>query len=493
MVDRPPRHEIELKLSVPPDRVAAVRDAVLGRSGAHRVHLQASYLDTPAFDLAANGIGWRLRREGRQWVQTVKATLPDGGDGIRRLEHNVVFHARNHPVAAAELHIDHPAGVRLAEVLSTLDQAPTERFRTDVWREARTVRVAGGRVELAFDQGEIVAAERRVPICELEIELVSGTPHVVIDTARQWVNRHSLWLDAGTKAQRGVLLARGLPEVPTAKAPLAQLNPTMSVDAALREMTRACLVQIMGNTSAVARGVGGDEHVHQARVGIRKLRSVLREFGELSTAVDPRWSDQLAAVFAGLGVDRDRQVVFADWMSALDEAGAPAIIPPAAGPGDSATLLRDPSFTLLLLDLLDYVHGEPTAADPARELVDVVARRLDELRSASLRRPKRFVGLHIEAQHEIRKELKRLRYVAELTESLFKPKRVRHYVRALEPAQEALGALNDLVVATELFRAMTPTTSPAWFAVGWLSSLRNGTIEACVAPLRAAAAVEPYW
>ena len=63
------------------------------------------------------------------------------------------------------------------------------------------------------------------------------------------------------------------------RQPQAELQRSMSVDAAIREMTHVCLVQILGNSSAVAAGLGGHEHVHQARVGIRKLRTVLAELG----------------------------------------------------------------------------------------------------------------------------------------------------------------------------------------------------------------------
>ena len=183
MAERPP-HEIELKLRVPAHRVAAVEAAVRGRAQAPRVHLQASYVDTPGFDLAANGIGWRIRREGRQWVQTVKADVAAGGDGMRRFEDNVAIPARERDVVDATRHSEHPAGVRLLEVLEGLDDTPTERFRTDIWRVARVVRVPGGRVELALDRGEIVAGDHRVAVSELEVELVSGAPLAVIETAR---------------------------------------------------------------------------------------------------------------------------------------------------------------------------------------------------------------------------------------------------------------------------------------------------------------------
>jgi CHAD domain-containing protein len=123
----------------------------------------------------------------------------------------------------------------------------------------------------------------------------------------------------------------------------------------------------------------------------------------------------------------------------------------------------------------------------------VVKERLERLRAHSLGKPKRFARLPVEAQHDVRKDLKRLRYMAELTASLFSAKKVARYVKALAPAQDTLGALNDLVVAGDFFRAMAVTDAPAWFAVGWLASRHDDTVRACVAPLRAAADAAPYW
>ena len=80
-----------------------------------RVHLQAAYIDTPSFDLAAGGLGWRVRREGRRWVQTLKADLPDGGDGLRREEHNVPVRSVRRPEPDAALHAGTAAGERLAD------------------------------------------------------------------------------------------------------------------------------------------------------------------------------------------------------------------------------------------------------------------------------------------------------------------------------------------------------------------------------------------
>ena len=76
--------EIELKFLIPPAQLTKIVQKLNVKS-AKKTQMAAHYFDTQNNALAKRGIGLRIRREGDNWVQTLKA----GGDGIAaRLEHN---------------------------------------------------------------------------------------------------------------------------------------------------------------------------------------------------------------------------------------------------------------------------------------------------------------------------------------------------------------------------------------------------------------------
>ncbi|WP_431259590.1 CYTH domain-containing protein [Roseateles chitinivorans] len=155
-------NEIELRFQIPASQWPVVRRWVegTGKSVATQERLQASYFDTAGRDLAQAGFALRLRREGEVWVQTLKGAAPDG---MTRLEHNVPLGA-DLPTLDVARHAGHPAGQALQALLATLPEGALQAlFRTDITRLTRALRTPHGTVELALDQGALLAG--RVTRC----------------------------------------------------------------------------------------------------------------------------------------------------------------------------------------------------------------------------------------------------------------------------------------------------------------------------------------
>lgn len=490
--------EVELKFQVPSGAAAAVRRAVATKT-ARRVPLQARYFDTPDRRLAAAGFALRLRREDGRWVQTLKAR---GDAMMQRPEHNAAIDGEGEPVLDVSRHDGTPAGdaLRAAGVdLSALGPL----FSTDVLRLQRRVRSGSTAVELAFDEGAIVAGADRAPVCELEFELVSGTPQALVALAARWAERHGLWLDVRTKAERGDLLSRGVAASPPAHARPPLLSTHDSPADALRAMVRACLDQVLPNASAVAAGGFEPEHVHQLRVGLRRLRTALRVFGDASPGVDPQWEPGLAAAFGRLGAARDLDALSATLLPALRAAGAPLVdLGGLASAEDPGVVVREPGWVGLMLALIAFVQppeGDllatpwalPASGDGA--LRRWVRRKLQRAHRQAIVGGDTFATLPEVAQHRIRKRVKRLRYSVEFVSSLYAPKAVQRYLKRLRPAQEVLGDYNDMLIAEAAFRARVADDARAWFAIGWLSAQRQPQLRRCERELVRLAGAETFW
>lgn len=508
--------EVELKFQVPASARQIVDAAVAGRSRGRRLHLQAAYFDTPGAALAAAGLALRLRKEGRVWVQTLKGTLP-GGDGMIRAEHNVprpdAGSAR--PAIEPALHTESAVGALLLQTLQAAEGALTPVMGTDIWRRARTARVAGGVVELAFDVGVIEAGAsappRRLAVCELEIELKQGHPQAVVNTAQRWVARHGLWLDTRSKAELGHLLARDDAMAAPRHADRVRLSRDMAPAAALDEVLRSCLVQISVNASQIASGRHAPEHVHQLRVGLRRLRAGLRFFdgrglgGAIEAAARDALLQDAVALFRELGQARDRAAVGVPLAQALARAwaaagqpGEPPGLPSVGDEVDPTGLVRQGVTQRLLLNLIARVHrgaGEPQERTPDTEprLLQAVARRLDRWHCQVRSDAQTFDALDDEGCHRLRKRVKRLRYAVEFTAHLYDARAVRPYLKALRALQERLGAFNDVVVGAEWYASGVSTDARALFALGWLVAQKEATRQACRPELEAWVAAARYW
>lgn len=207
------------------------------------------------------------------------------------------------------------------------------------------------------------------------------------------------------------------------------------IDAVLRAVVSACLGQYRRNEAQLLAALDG-ETLHQARASLRRLRSALRLFQPL-TGPQLALEAGLRDLSGALGAARDLDVLLArtspgplhDKLSAArDEAFAHAL-----------AALHAASTRAMLLDLSEWiVLHPPLPADDAR---DHAARQLDCYRRKVKKAGQALVDGDDAARH-------RLRHAVELFGSLFPASgRRARFMAALLPLQDALGALNDLVVA----------------------------------------------
>ena len=510
--------EFELKFQVDADQRAAV-EAAVARGRSHRTRLRARYFDTADGALAARHIVLRMRKEGSHWVQTVKA--PAGGP-LQRHEHNVelpTMRGAEAPRPELARHDGSPVGKLVARALKKAGHDPAlvewvPLYDTDVWRTTREMRSGDALVELAFDIGSVRTVSASHPIRELEIELKHGSPQSLVELARRWCVRYGLWLDTVAKSTRGERLAQGVVHGPAVKAELPKVDAGQSGAEIFRAVLDSCLRQVLMNASEVAAGGSDAEHVHQLRIGIRRLRTALREMAELAPRIDPAWEPELVEVFQALGRQRDREHLALMLQPQIETAGGPEfqVAGDATPDADPGSVVRSARFQAVLMDLIvaslppaaamvdadEGADAKPVAdksdksdkpADPRR----LLRGRLRKLHGQLLRDGKRFEALNPVEQHRVRKRLKRLRYLGEFVAPLFGRREALRFLEQLEPAQDALGAHNDAATAMAACRESAGQHGAAWFAVGWLVARHPHSAAACHAALARIASLKPFW
>ena len=259
---------------------------------------------------------------------------------------------------------------------------------------------------------------------------------------------------------------------PATKARAPQLVPGIGGAALMRACLQSALEQVLANVSDIAEGITAAETIHQARVGLRRLRSVLRDLAALSPAIAPDWDSVLAATFAHLGELRDDEVVAQAVRPLLQAAAAPRLSWQPRGRADPVATVRDKIFQRTLLAILALAHADDASFAPLSPPATRawLTQRLGLLHEQVTRDGRRFQRLPLERQHRVRKRLKRLRYLMELTADLWPQPSVQTYLKRLAAAQDALGHHNDVAVAAAAFRADAAEHPAAWFAAGYLQA-----------------------
>ena len=492
--------EIELKFGLT-EAAATTVGTTLAARGAETLALESHYFDTADRRLACAGVALRLRRTGGAWEQTVKA---EGATPVERLEETVTFAppaGSRTPAPDLALHGGSAAAPLLERTLGDAAQAPLEPvFMTAVRRAALRIETNGAELEVALDRGVVRAGERSLPLCELEVELKGGEVRALIAVGRASVDAHAVWLSTISKATRGAWLAdAGAAHAAKSRPP--KLAAGASGSALFRAMLGSCLEQVLANASVIADGGADAEAIHQLRVGLRRLRTLQRELGVWRGGLGDEWEAPAAALFRTLGMQRDRETVAAALQQQLLAAGSPApeLLGGDAHDVDAVAAVRAPAFQHALLNLLEFALDPGPEPSPTADAADggadrFIAGRLDKLHKRARRDAARFDKLDEPARHEVRKRVKRLRYLAELVAPLYKQGRVKRYLRTLGPAQDALGRFMDLVVATSLAREVVAGGDPrGWFNVGWLRAQLPDAVDRCGKCLRVVVGAEPFW
>jgi len=460
-----PVTEIELKLRLDPAdvgrfrRCPLLRDHKIARAGAS--HLISTYFDTPSLALRGKKVALRLRQAGRSIEQTLKAPKGIQGGLQARSEWNAY-------VESAEPQLDLIGDTRLRKWLLKRQEAEGLEpvFVTDIKRTTWQIVYGQSRMEVALDQGEIRSGgDKKRPISEVELELQSGDAADLLAFALELVRTYRLVLDKDSKAARGYALFVGEDPQPV-RAAGPSVSHKMSVLTAFAGFMRSGIEQSMANAPVVLLGED-PEGVHQARVGIRRMRSALSIY---KSVLDPAFFDwaksELSWLQTSLGPARDLDVLLEETLAPLNhrfgsDPTLEAVTKTAWAARDTAyaqaiETLQSARYSEILLRLEGWLLEIDKAENGSIALTDFAAKNLDKRLKRVLRDGgKKPSKLEEEFLHPLRIDLKKLRYAAAFFRGLYSDKAAKPYVRQLGALQDCLGGLNDALVQSSVLEHLS--------------------------------------
>ena len=184
--------EIERKFKADPATLAAVHREILGGEGAV-IAMETTYYDTPDKALSQKFYTLRCRKENDRSVCTLKTPAKDG-----RNEYEVVANS-------------------IEEALPELCKLSGETLPTDIipicgakfTRIAQSFPFITATVEMALDQGKLYGGGQEIDLCEIEVELIKGSPLYLDLYAMKLSEKYDLQPEKRSKFRRALALAEG--------------------------------------------------------------------------------------------------------------------------------------------------------------------------------------------------------------------------------------------------------------------------------------------
>lgn len=284
--------EIEVKFIATPEAAKNLPARLAGWPHQHTAPLKLTniYFETADSQLRRWDMGLRIRGFDDRYEMTLKAAGQTLGGLHQRPEYNV-------DIAKPELALERlpaeiwPEGCDLA----ALQQQLNPLFSTNFVREKWVVTYKQSEIEVALDQGEVCAGALSEPLCELELELLSGERDDLLAFASELTDLGGLRLGSLSKAARGYALAKGNPTRELRPLRVMKVKPKATVEEGMLAAFTLALSQWQYHEELWLRGNSAAQH--EVRQALETLRQTFSLFGSL---VPRKASSELRHSLTGL-------------------------------------------------------------------------------------------------------------------------------------------------------------------------------------------------
>lgn len=479
-----------IRLSLDPAEISALLQNPLLASLPKRRRIHLTHFDTPDKELDDLALSIEETRILRKTTLTVSQTNGDK-------------HVWSAPTTPGTFDfatlIDTP---EIAEQLTQLADNLSPIYTIETSQRLWMVQIRSAQVEVILDEGRIVtgdgASQRIHRFCEVELRLHQGQSAALYGVARLLSRLLRLHPVSDTLTQRAKALCTSEVAGPV-KARRIKVDAKDSVISVFKQLVWTCLDQLRANEAGVF-APNNVEFVHQARVSLRRLRTALKLFGtELPPEFADKWSLAWRDVGEQLGNARNWDVfcteIFPDIETDLGN------IPDVSSLREFAQIEREKAHaqTQAWMRGRRYSLTMVAFCEALLALPDRKEGRISDFADNALKkRYKRFCRgakvaqtLTAEARHEVRIDLKKLRYTIDFFESLYPQKQLKPFLTGLAETQELLGHMNDLVTCESLL-ALRPG-APLDLPVAWTKGRMSAYLETLPAALKPVLGAKPPW
>lgn len=288
--------ETEIKLRASRETLAALRDHPLlkkrNKSGWETRELFNQYFDTPARDLAQAKVALRLRRDGEQFIQTLKTR----GQSVAGLSERNEW---DWYLAKAKLDTKKLDDQCWPASLAELDKKQLKPiFTTDFVRQKAEIAWGRGKakvvIEAALDLGKVIAGEGEEEICELELELREGDPAALLELAAELAADLPLMPCDISKAERGYRL------FDSGSYSLSLPTPELNAEQSLDDAFCALAWHLLGSSQRLAEQYRFNGHWKLLAQWLEKLVELRALLGSLGQAAPRASSTALREALDGL-------------------------------------------------------------------------------------------------------------------------------------------------------------------------------------------------
>ena len=373
-------------------------------------------------------------------------------------------------------------------------------------------------VMLAVDAGEIGAAGRNQRIVQLQ--LTSEAADANLFDIALGICEHVPLRVATADLERKAFEQLTGSEPAWRKATRLALAAETTVESVLCRILDHCLDHLKDNERCTLLS-DHPEGVHQMRVAMRRMRSALRTFRPVLPADQyARVGEEVKWLTKSLAETRDLDVFMDEIVGPVaaafpDEPAFAVMMARLAADRDAARAearqaVASPRYTRFLLETGAWMARKEWRNQPVNEssvllfqpitaLADqLIAKRFKKVRKDG----RRFAELTVEQKHQLRIDVKRLRYAIDFFSSLYPARRVRTFITHLQKLQDGLGYMNDLAVAESLIERLISTADGKSVAairhagalvMGWHTHAGIEASRTLAEDVKALVSSRPFW